>query len=128
MEARSTIDPSTPRGYVYLVVNHTRTAAKIGYTTNTYARFAQMQTANPEPLSMEYEIPASRDVERKLHKHFNSKRVRLEWFANVDELDAFFEDLRTDYEDKDLNHIVFGGPDPTLTAADIDALVARLRE
>ena len=111
-------------GYVYLVLNADRNAAKVGFTTNPYARLAQMQSANDRPLAMEFAIPAMKEVEAELHQRFASSRIRLAWFSDVEAVEEVFASLEQEHADRQLAKEFYGSTVRVeLDAADVRALL-----
>lgn len=72
-------------GYVYLVQCSTG-ECKIGSSRSIARRFQQLQSANPNLLSLLYHFPSenAQQEEYALHKTFGNKRIRNEWFALTD--------------------------------------------
>lgn len=74
-----------PPCYVYFILNHDSQAIKIGTAKNVNRRLASLQTSSPSELKLLGTIKAksvnkARQLERSLHKTFNKKRIRGEWF------------------------------------------------
>jgi hypothetical protein len=71
--------------YLYAIADHTNQLIKLGYAQDPAKRCAQLQTGNPNALSVIWAtaIPKSRArlVEQKIHREYNHKRVRGEWFG-----------------------------------------------
>lgn len=69
-------------GYVYLIQCSTG-ECKIGSSRSIARRFQQLQSANPNLLSILHYFPSenSKQDEYALHKAFGHKRIRNEWFA-----------------------------------------------
>ncbi len=95
-------------GYIYMVLNADKTAAKVGFTTNPYSRLAQLQSANDRPLSMEFSVPASKDVEAELHRLFDYSRVRLEWFSDIEAIEQAFCALEQEHADRQIARDFYG--------------------
>ncbi len=55
---------------------------KIGITDNVKKRVAALNLSSPVPISLIYSwfVKDAADIERRLHVHFHSKRIRGEWF------------------------------------------------
>ena len=112
-------------GFVYMVLNADRSAAKIGFTVSPYARLAQLQSANASPLTMEFAIPAQREVEAQLHARFADSRIRLEWFSDVDGIEEAFTALEQEHADRQLARDFYGSTAPLeLKSADVIGLLA----
>ena len=77
------------RGYVYLLYDER--LYKIGYSTNVHRRVRALQTANPfiRIIATSRSLPRNeaRILERTLHRKFNHKNVKGEWFG-LDSNDA----------------------------------------
>lgn len=67
------------RGYVYFVGGATGDV-KIGYSRNPWARIKELQTANPEKLSVVATIRTTEVSERRVPELFERERVNGEWF------------------------------------------------
>jgi len=76
-----TPDKKSSFAHIYLIRASTG-ECKIGVSRNAQTRLAQLQTASPVPLTLLHCFPAmnARGVEAELHKRFDVKRVRNEWF------------------------------------------------
>lgn len=70
--------------YLYAIADHTNQLIKLGYAQNPQQRCAQLQTGNPNVLSVIWSTAIdqsrARIVEQKIHREYNHKRVRGEWF------------------------------------------------
>lgn len=55
---------------------------KIGFSTNPFDRFKQLQTSSPVDLELLAYLPGTFDDERDLHCLFATCHVRGEWFLN----------------------------------------------
>lgn len=73
--------------FVYLVKANDR--YKIGFSTNLSLRFKHSAGLCPYPIELIHLIktPYYKEIERGLHKIFNSKRVHYEWFL-LSEIDV----------------------------------------
>lgn len=111
-------------GFVYMVLNNDRSAAKIGFTVSPYARLAQLQSASPSPLTMEFAIPAHKQVEADLHRRFSASRIRLEWFSDVQAISEAFCELEQEHADRQLAKEFYGSQKPlALCSDDVRALL-----
>ncbi len=72
---------------VYFVAAGER--VKIGWSRNVVARISQLQTANPEPISLLGVMPGGLALERQLHRQFHDARLAGEWFEKTPELVAY---------------------------------------
>ena len=72
-------------GYVYLVKSATG-YFKIGSSQSVQNRIRQLQSGNPEPLTLIHQFASAnaQQQELELHSVFANKRVRNEWFALTD--------------------------------------------
>jgi hypothetical protein len=84
------VQPPAPRepntfGYVYLVQSDTG-HCKIGSSQSVARRIRQLQSANPGALVLLHQFPSANAQldEYALHKRFDDRRVRNEWFALTD--------------------------------------------
>lgn len=87
-----------PTGFVYLIgdyIGH----VKVGWTTNFRTRLATLQTGNPAPLQVLALYPATRELERLLHKAAAEWRLTGEWFYHEDGFWPAIEPLLTDFVD-----------------------------
>jgi predicted GIY-YIG superfamily endonuclease len=70
--------------YLYAIADHTNHLIKLGYARDPQKRCAQLQTGNPNVLSVVWSVAISKSrarlVEQKIHQEYNHKRVRREWF------------------------------------------------
>ncbi len=75
---------------IYLIECNKASAMKIGIAVNPKGRLGELQVGNPFPLKLAktYQLPSNTKnaskVEVMLHNHFNSKRMRGEWFHELD--------------------------------------------
>ena len=75
------------RGHIYLIQDTTNKFVKIGYTTTTTkARMKSLQTSTPNKLKKIIDYEGFLTDEKRVHKMFEKKRIRNEWF-NLDETD-----------------------------------------
>lgn len=65
------------------------TQQKIGYSKNPDQRLKTLQTANAEPLHIHYAFQVDESiaasVEKYLHRQYNHKRIKGEWFEMTPE-------------------------------------------
>jgi len=70
--------------YLYAIADHSNQLIKLGYAKDPQKRCLQLQTGNPNVLSVIWAVPVdhvkARLVEQKVHKEYNYKRSRGEWF------------------------------------------------
>lgn len=70
--------------YLYAIADSANQLIKIGYAKDPEKRCAQLQTGNPTKLSVVWKVEVDKSraklVETKIHKEYNYKRVRGEWF------------------------------------------------
>ena len=110
-------------GYVYMALNADKTAAKVGFTVSPYARMAQLQSASAAPLTIEFAVPAHKDVELELHRRFASSRIRLEWFSDVDAIGEAFCELEQEHADRQMSAFLGSDIRPLLTVAEVNAVL-----
>ena len=84
------------KGIVYFIKsNISDTYIKIGKTTNLNKRLEQIDVYNPLGVSVLGYIETSHfygDIELKMHKYFNDKRIRREWFElSIDDIKSFLD-------------------------------------
>lgn len=77
---------------VYFITNREQNVCKIGVARNVKARLASLQTASPAKLTLEAALPGSVELEQDLHARFSACRLKGEWFAITDELDALIKE------------------------------------
>jgi hypothetical protein len=65
---------------------------KIGVATNVPVRIADLQCANPDPLTLLGALPGSYGHEMLLHRLFAADRMAGEWFRQSDRLLHFISD------------------------------------
>ena len=69
---------------VYVIASEI--AVKIGISASPLGRLAELSTASPFPLSLEFQIEATwyenhaADVERRVHSNLAARRMNGEWF------------------------------------------------
>jgi DNA-directed RNA polymerase subunit RPC12/RpoP len=84
--------------YTYFIVDETPGRVKIGSSKTPQSRVKQLQTGNPEQLTLFAVIPA--DVEKELHSRFSAYRIREdgEWFKldirDVDNILSLYKGYR----------------------------------
>lgn len=74
---------------VYFIRQGSDGPIKIGFTTDSHARIASMQTSNPIALTLLLEVPGDEELEQRLHEEFSHLRIRGEWFEPGADLLAF---------------------------------------
>lgn len=72
--------------YVYLISDPKSNAVKIGRSDNPMKRVGELQTGNPNPLSLLSCFAAEPSVEQTIHKHLEKYSLNGEWFADCDEV------------------------------------------
>lgn len=77
---RDSLFKSTQEESVCYLVSTRQGFVKIGQTNNLTRRLSQLQTANPEPLTLLLVLRGGADTERALHQRFAQHRTRGEWF------------------------------------------------
>ena len=81
--------PARGRAVVYFIEAVGLERVKIGWTNCLSDRLKTLATASPVELFVLHWSDGVQDMERRIQKHFASKRVRNEWFALDDELRDF---------------------------------------
>jgi len=69
-------------GYVYFIQGAVGGPIKIGWSQDVDKRVAELQTGNPEPLSVINMIPGTKNDERRLHDLLGHLRISGEWFMD----------------------------------------------
>lgn len=82
MLQRAGIGTEQEHAFVYLVRCRGTGFSKIGSTNNPTRRLSQMQVVSSSPLHLRLTIRTAhaKELEQALHRHFDSVRVRGEWF------------------------------------------------
>jgi hypothetical protein len=80
---------------VYFITCREQGVCKIGRAQNAKSRLSSLQTASPTKLALEATLPGDRELEQQLHQRFAAHRLKGEWFAITDELDALINDAAT---------------------------------
>jgi len=80
------------RGVVYFMREGADGPIKIGWSQNTDARRAGLQTANPRRLQVIGHVPGTRRDEANLHARFSHLRMEGEWFRNCQEIHDYLRD------------------------------------
>ncbi len=76
----------TPKGYLYLLINHANGCYKIGFSQRPQYREKTLAAQEPK-IEMLAVVPGTMGEERAMHERFAAKRIRGEWF-NLDALDV----------------------------------------
>jgi hypothetical protein len=67
---------------------------KIGFSTGTYSRIAQMQTGSPFEIVLIADVPGTEQSEQIMHDKFKSLHERGEWFRRDAGLLAYIDWLQ----------------------------------
>lgn len=67
---------------------------KIGFTTNIFRRFWQLQTCCPAPLEVLGIIDGGRDIEARYHRSYGNARIIGEWYRLFPRMRRFTYNLR----------------------------------
>lgn len=67
--------------FVYFIQQGESGPVKIGYAHDPLKRMGQLQTGNPNDLTLRQVVPGNRRLETNLHHRFRDARVRAEWFG-----------------------------------------------
>ncbi|TCI90025.1 GIY-YIG nuclease family protein [Tenacibaculum sp. M341] len=79
--------------YLYLMLNEDTNLFKIGYSKNPIFREKTLQSEEPNIFTIKI-WECDKNIETKLHKLFNNKRVRGEWFnLNIEDLTILNEEM-----------------------------------
>lgn len=73
--------------FVYFVVSEKQNAFKVGFRGSA-PRIENLQTGNPDKLTLVREIKGGRDVEAAIHRELSDYRIRGEWFRETQLLDT----------------------------------------
>ncbi|MES2902705.1 MAG: GIY-YIG nuclease family protein [Pseudomonadota bacterium] len=68
------------RPVIYFIQSGDGGPVKIGFASNLYARFHQLQSGNPVGLKIIGARPGDRVMEARYHVRFQKHRLRGEWF------------------------------------------------
>jgi hypothetical protein len=66
---------------VYLIGNSANTLVKIGRSIDVQARLAKLQTMSPVKLTLLWQTLGGAELEKALHRRFDSRRAHGEWFS-----------------------------------------------
>ncbi|MFC5584486.1 GIY-YIG nuclease family protein [Nitratireductor kimnyeongensis] len=93
--------------FVYFVVSEKQNAFKVGFRGSA-PRIENLQTGNPDKLTLVREINGGRDVEAAIHRELSDYRIRGEWFRETQLLDTILWDIldatiESDREDRPLS-------------------------
>lgn len=78
-------DEKNYNGFIYLMLDRINGYIKIGYSKNPEYREKTLQSELPD-IEMIFQSKGTMKIEKLLHKSFNHKRIRGEWF-NLDSSD-----------------------------------------
>lgn len=81
-------------GYIYFIQMGDDGPIKIGFakdTANLCKRLNTMQIGNPTPLFLRGVLRGPQSMEKKVHQSVWQHRLRGEWFASADDIDAVLE-------------------------------------
>ena len=67
-------------GFVYFMGAPTGIRIKIGYSKDPQKRLSGVRVGSPSAIVLRGMFPASRDVERGLHRYFADDHISGEWF------------------------------------------------
>lgn len=108
-----------PPGFIYFItcMSSVHYPIKIGWSASlTDSRVTQLQTGNPNLLTMVATLPGTQEDERKLHISFSHLHVRGEWFLRGDDLIEYIGGLggsvdcfgAEEFEGRDLSPFTYG--------------------
>ncbi len=76
-------------GFVYFIGAKDGDTIKIGFSVNPESRIRQVQSGNPERLSVLFQFRGHKDTEQCLHRLFGPSRLSGEWFGNAEAIRSF---------------------------------------
>jgi len=80
---------------IYVIVNNSNTYCKIGYSKNPKKRLVELQTGNPEKLSLLRTYNGFIALEKHIHLKYKHLKLHNEWFLYSDNL---LEDLDKNFK------------------------------
>ncbi len=87
------------KAYLYLMLEHSTGYYKIGVSKNPQSRERTLQSQKPDInviFSRQFDKKSAFRFERKLHRLFDGKRIRGEWFElNKEDINNFFFELNS---------------------------------
>jgi hypothetical protein len=87
---------------IYLIVNESNTYCKIGYSKHPDKRLLELQTGNPEKLTLVRRYKGFKALEKHIHFRYKHLNVKNEWFKYsielLEDLDKNFKDINIEYE------------------------------
>jgi hypothetical protein len=86
-------DDEPVSGRVYFIQDAASKRIKIGFSTGLGKRFADLKTGSPNDLSLVFHVRAGRPIERAIHAHLKSERIRGEWFRLSDKTTDVFDEI-----------------------------------
>ena len=91
-------------GFIYFIALNDQ-YIKIGYSKLPYRRFFEIKAYNPNNISLIGLMEGSIADERRLHRLFESQRVRNEWFLYNEKMEDFISTYcePPDFDDLDEN-------------------------
>lgn len=86
--------PRAEHGWCYVYFVASGGFVKIGSAIDIRQRLCALRTNSPEKLILLAVVPAHRDLEMILHRHFWRDRTRAEWYRLSDEMRAFIDKVK----------------------------------
>jgi hypothetical protein len=86
---------------IYLIVNQSNTYCKIGYSKHPDKRLLELQTSNPEKLTLLRSYEGFKALEKHIHFRYKHLNVKNEWFKYSTEL---LKDLDKNFKDINIEH------------------------
>lgn len=87
---------------IYVIVNNSNTYCKIGYSKNPKKRLVELQTGNPEKLSLLRTYDGFIALEKHIHLKYKHLKLHNEWFLYSDnlleDLDKNFKNIKIEEE------------------------------
>lgn len=77
---------------LYLILDATDNAVKIGRSKKPSSRISQLQTSTSHKLELLYKIEGKGYLEKELHKRFADIRLKSEWFKNDGTIIKYFNE------------------------------------
>jgi hypothetical protein len=114
--------------FVYFIQQGEHGPVKIGRSNRPERRIGNLQTGNPDELSLRHVIPGNKDTERHLHARFKPWLIRGEWFIDPEYLGVIIT-FAAGLADEMLHRFDGTGHPPTIRGAEVrtHAEIERIR-
>jgi hypothetical protein len=87
---------------IYVIVNNSNTCCKIGYSKNPNKRLIELQTGNPEKLSLLRTYNGFIALEKHIYLRYKHLKIHNEWFIYsnnlLKDLDENFSNIKIEEE------------------------------